>query len=76
MAATREANQNLRLAYAAARLLPDPEKQLEAINAAMQQFIPQAFPQAEPPGGKAIGKGKAEAEGGAARTEPYTAAPS
>ena len=74
MAATREANQNLKQAYAAARLLPDPEQQLEAINAAMQQFIPQACPQTEPPGGKATGKGKAE--GGTARAGPYPAAPS
>jgi hypothetical protein len=74
MAATREANQNLKLAYAAARLLPDTEKQLEAINAAMQQFIPQACPPPEPPGGKAIGKGKAE--GGTARYEPFPAAAS
>ena len=76
MTATLEANQKLRLAYADARQLPDTEKRLEAIHAAMQQFIPQAFPQTESPGGKALGKGKAEGGAATIRYEPFPAAAS
>ena len=73
MAVTCESRQDLQLAYAAARLLPEPE-QLAALHAAVQQFIPQASPLAEPPGAKAAGKGKAAV--GTARAEPYLSAPS
>ena len=73
MAVTSETRQGLQMAYAAARLLPEPE-QLAAIHAAMQQFIPQACPLDEPTSGKAAGKGKAAAS--TARAEPYLAAPS